>query len=115
MSGDKQLDEKVKELDKVYEEMVDSFELDNIAWHYRAWIDVFRKEQKEAAYRAKSDEEIAALERAVEDFEAVYEAEKAEAEKMPLSWAEAERLRKVFDGIFHKDFATPPADARREN
>jgi len=114
MSGDKELDEKVKVLDNLYEEMVDSYGLDEIAWHYRAWIEVFRKQQKDAPYMAMTEEKIQALEGAVADFEAVYKAEKAEAEKMPLSRAEAERLREVFDEIFHNRYSAPP-EARAEH
>jgi len=108
MSGDKDFEKKVKELDDVYEQMVDSYELTDIAWHYRTWINVFRDQQKHAPYMAMTDEKIAALERAIGDFEAVYKAEKAEAEKMPLSWAEAERLREVFDKIFRDRYEQPP-------
>jgi tRNA 2-selenouridine synthase SelU len=109
MSGDKDFEKKVKELDDVYEQLVDSLDLENMTFHYGSWINVFRNEQKKAPYRALSDEKIAALERALADFEAVYEAEKAEAAKMPLSWAEAERLRKVFDAIFREKYEQPPA------
>jgi hypothetical protein len=114
MSGDKDLDKKVKELDETYEAMVDSYGLEDIAWHYRAWLDVFRRQQKDAPYMAMPEEKIQALERAVEDFEAVYKAEKAEAEKMPLSHAEAERVRAVFDEIFHDRYSAAP-EARKEH
>jgi hypothetical protein len=109
MSGDKDFEKKVKELDAVYEELVDSLDLENITFHYGSWLKVFRDEQKKAPYRALSDEKIAALEQALEDFKAVYKAEKAEAEKMPLSWAEAERLREIFDKIFRHRYEPPPA------
>ena len=108
MSGDKDFEKKVKELDAVYEQVVDSLELENITFHYGSWLRVFKDEQRQAPYRALSDEKIAALERALEDFKAVYKAEQAEAAKMPLSWAEAERLREVFDKIFRDRHEPPP-------
>ena len=114
MSGDKELDKKVKELDNLYEQMVDSYGLEDIAWHYRIWINVFRDNQKHAPERAMAEEKIVALERAIEDFEAVYAAEKAEAEKMPLSWAEAGRLREVFNTIFYERHENPP-ESRTEH
>lgn len=107
MSGDKDFKKKVKEFDDAYETMVDSYGLENIAWHYRIWISVWRKTPPE---RAPSEEKIEAMEAAIADFEAVYAAEKAEAEKMPLSWAEAERLREVFDQIFRDKFAEAPEE-----
>lgn len=105
MPGDKDFKKKVEEFDNAYETMVDSYGLEQIAWHYRTWINVWRKTPPE---RAPSDEKIAALEGAIADFEAVHAAEKAEVEKMPLSWAEAKRLRKVFDEIFRDGFSAPP-------
>jgi hypothetical protein len=114
MSGDKDLDKKVKELDKVYEEMVDSYELHEVAWQYRAWVTSFRRTRKDAPYRALPEEKIVKLEQAIGDFEAIYAAEKTEAEKMPLSRAEAERLREVFNEIFHNSYAPPP-EARTEH
>lgn len=108
MSSDKDFKKKVKEFDDAYETMVDSYGLDQIAWHYRTWISVFKKQQKSLPQAAPAEEKIAALENAIADFEAVYTAEKAEAEKMPLSWEEAERLRKVFDEIFRDKFSEPP-------
>ena len=114
MSGDKDFDKKVKELDKVVEEMMDSYELHETAWQYRAWVTSFRSTQKDAPYRALPEEKIVKLEQAIEDFEAIYAAEKAEAEKMPLSRAEAVRLREVFDEIFYNKYAAPP-EARTEH
>jgi hypothetical protein len=110
MSSDKDFKKKVKEFDDAYETMVDSYGLDQIAWHYRTWISVFKKQQKSLPHAAPSEEKIAAPEGAIADFEAVYAAEKAEAEKMPLSWAEAERLREVFDTIFRDKFAEAPEE-----
>ena len=114
MSGDKEMKKKADDLKNVYEQMVDSYKIEDIAPHYYSWLRVFKKEQKTAAYMAMSDEKIAALERALADFEAVYAAEKAEAEKMPLSWAEAERLREVFDRIFYDRYEKLPEE-RKEN
>ncbi len=109
MSGDKDFEKKVAELDEVYERLVDSLELENMTFHCGSWINVFRSQQKDLPYRALSDEKIGALERAPADFQMVYEAEKAEAAKMPLSWAEAERLQEVFDKIFREKYEPPPA------
>ena len=56
-----------------------------------------KKERIHNPSTSASAEKIAALEKAVEEFEVIYEAEKAEAAKMPLSWHEAGRVRKLFD------------------
>src|ERR1044072_5096843 len=86
-----------KELGKLYNDMLDEATLEDLIPLYRAELRMMRDAQKHNMPWAKSDEKIDALKRAVEEFEAIYEAEKAEAEKMPLSSAEARGVRKLFE------------------
>jgi hypothetical protein len=97
MSENKKAKEIFADLDKTYQEMVNSLSLEELIAHWHAEIRVHKKAQAHNASWTFSAEKLAALEKAVEEFEIIYEAEKAEAEKMPLSWHEARRVRKLFD------------------
>jgi CRISPR/Cas system CSM-associated protein Csm5 (group 7 of RAMP superfamily) len=108
--------EKAKEiyndLKSEFDTMVDSLSLEELLPHYRSEIKIYKKFLIHQPETALSAEKIAQLERAVDEFEKVYQAEKAEAEKMPFSWDEAERLRTLFDNV---DEIEPPEVARGEH
>lgn len=103
----------LSDLDKTYNEMVDSLSLEELIAHWRVEIKLRKKEQTDNPARALSSDKIAALEKAVGEFEIIYLAEKAEAEKMPLSRHEARRVRKLFDEA--EADAQPLADSRAEH
>jgi hypothetical protein len=112
MPDNKKAKEIFADLEKTYNEMVNSLSLEELIAHWRAEIRVFKKAQTHQASWALPAEKLAALEKAVEEFEVIYEAEKAEAEKMPLSWHEARRVRKLFD---EADDAQSLPDSRPEH
>ncbi|MGC2236735.1 MAG: hypothetical protein WA584_11270 [Pyrinomonadaceae bacterium] len=97
MKGDETAKKIAKELGKLFNDMIDETPLEDLIPFYRAELRMQKKWRTHNMPGALSDEKFAALERAVDEFEAIYEAEKAEAEKMPLSWEEARRVRKLFD------------------
>jgi hypothetical protein len=108
MSKKKTEQEIADELGKLFQNYVDSLEIDEFYGHFCAELGVAKNARAHNAPYALSDEKIAALEKAVEEFKMVYEAEKAEAAKMPLSWHEARRVLKLFDEAEDK-FNPPPA------
>lgn len=87
----------LKDLDKSFKEMIASTEIDDFYGHFCAELRTVKRFREYNIPGALSEEKIAALEKAVEEFKMVYEAEKAEAEKMPLSRHEAARVQKLFD------------------
>ncbi|HEX8736090.1 MAG TPA: hypothetical protein VF721_12255 [Pyrinomonadaceae bacterium] len=95
MSDSKETKKIVADLERAYNEMVDSFSLKELISHRRAEIKVLKTERIHNPSKAFSAEKIAALEKAVGKFEVVYRTEKAG--KMPLLRREAGRLRKLFD------------------
>lgn len=97
MSKKKTAQELVDELGKLFQDYVDSLEIDEFYGHFSSELRVIKKNREHNMPYALSDEKIAALEKAVEGFKIVYEAEKAEAAKMPLSWHEARRVLKLFN------------------
>jgi hypothetical protein len=107
MPDKKKAKEIADELGKLFKEMVDSLEIDDYYAHFYTELKIIKKNREHNLPYALSDEKIAVLEKAVEDFLVIYEAEKAEAAKMPLSWAEAARVRKLFEDA--DDFKPLPA------
>jgi hypothetical protein len=97
MQDNKKAKEIAEELGRLFAQAIDSLEIDDYYGHFCAELSSIRKARQYNMPYALSDEKIAALEKAVEEFRMIYEAEKAEAEKMPLSWAEAKRVRSLFD------------------
>jgi len=91
---------KVEDLTDTYSEMVDSYSLEQYLWHYRTMLDVHKKTQTLAPERGLTLEKLAELENALAEFEEVYQTEKAEADKMPFSRDEAERLRTLFESVY---------------
>ena len=110
MTDRKKAEEIAGELGKLYNEMIDATPLEDLIPFYRAELRIHRKWRERSQPGALSDEKFAALERAVDEFEAIYEAEKAEAAKMPLSWEEARRVRRLFE---EADDHYQPLDAER--
>lgn len=81
MADNKAAKEILTGLDKASNDMINSFTLEELIAHWHAEIRVHKKAQAHDASWAFSAEKLAALEKAVEEFEIIYEAEKAEAEK----------------------------------
>lgn len=106
-------EKKVKELDNLYNNIVAESSLEELMSLYNAWLKIFRRKQKDTPERAPTEEKIAAFEKAIREFEAIYKAEKAEAEKMPLSWVEAERVREIYEEI--DDCSSDAPDFRVEH
>ena len=101
-----------KELGKLYDDMLDTLPVEELLPHFRAEIKVLKKIQVQDPRRALPPDKLAALEKAVDEFQAIYEAEKAEAEKMPFSRREADRLRSLFAEADEWNFSPDP---RREH
>lgn len=113
MTNNKKAQEIADNLGKLFKQIVDSLEIHDYYGHFCSELRVIKRWRENNMPWALSDEKIAALEKAIEEFLMVYEAEKAEAEKMPLSWHEARRVLKLFEES-EDPFSPPPAD-RREN
>lgn len=113
MPRKKNAQELADELGKLFQSYVDSLEIDEFYGHFCAELRVAKKNYEANVPYAMSAEKIAALEKAVEEFDAIYEAEKAEAAKMPLSWHEARRVLKLFEEA--EDNFNPPPDTRIEH
>ena len=105
--------EGLNDLDEAYRKMIDSYALEDYYGHFHSWLKVFKKQQRYEPEKAVSAEKIRAFEEAVEEFQQTYEAEKAEAKKMPFSRHEAARVQKMPDEM-QEDFSAPP-EQRREN
>lgn len=103
----------IKDLEKTYNEMVDSFSLEELIGHFYAELQVRKDFQKHNMPGALTTEKIDMFERAIKEFEAVYKAEKAEAEKMPLSWHEANHVRNLLEEI--DDSFNPIPEKRAEH
>lgn len=101
------------DLGQLFNEMVDSFALEDLIGHFYGELRVRKDFHIHNMPGALTAEKIAILENAVKEFEDVYEAEKAEAEKMPLSWHEANRLRNLFEEM--DDSFNPLPDERLEH
>ena len=97
-----------KELGKLYDDMLDALPVEELLPHFRAEIKVLKKIQVHDPRRALPPDKLAALEKAVDEFQSIYEAEKAEAEKMPLSRHEADRLRSLFAEADEWNFSPDP-------
>jgi hypothetical protein len=97
MANKKKAKEIADDLGKLYRQMVDSYEIGDFYGHFCAELRVLKDFHEHKMPGALSADKINALEKAVEQFRMIYDAEKAEAEKMPLSWAEAARVQKLFD------------------
>ena len=97
------------DLGELYQSIVDSLELEEVEAHFRSEIKILRNLSRHGI-GVIAAEKLDALEKAVNDFVAIYEAEKAEAEKMPLSRHELERVKKLFDDA--EDRFTPLDDKR---
>jgi hypothetical protein len=82
-----------------YKKMVDSFNLEELISHCRAEIKSLKKLSRHEPLKYFSLEKIHDLEKALAELETVYEAEKAEAEKMPFSWHEAKKVQKMIDEV----------------
>lgn len=113
MPTDKEFKKKAEELEDIYKQMIKSYRIEDFYPHFYAELSVAKTIYQRNLPYAMSAEKIAALEKAVEEFKMVYDAEKAEAEKMPLSWHEAQRVLRLFDEA-HDRFSAPPAE-RIEN
>ena len=98
------------ELGALYEGIVENLELEEFEPHFRSEIKILRKMLQDGGRGLVSAEKLDALEKAVDDFAAIYAAEKAEAEKMPLSRCEAARLKKLFAAA--EDDFVPLKDVR---
>lgn len=107
MSNDKKAKKIAAELGATYKEMIESFAPEDFIGHFRSLLRVKTDFQKYNQPGALSAEKIAILERAVDEYVKTYEAEKAEAEKMPISRHEAARVQALFDS-FDDEFAAPP-------
>ncbi|MBX7172767.1 MAG: hypothetical protein K1X72_17485 [Pyrinomonadaceae bacterium] len=103
----------VKDLEKTFNEMLDSFSLEELIAHFKAYLKVHKQAYNYDPSKALSAEKIAILENAIKQFEEIYRAEKVEAEKMPLSWHEADHVRKLFDEIY--DDFNPIPESRVEH
>lgn len=101
------------ELGKLFQNYLDSMEIDDFYGHFCTELRIAKKNYEANVPYAMSAEKIAALEKAVAEFDAIYEAEKAEAAKMPLSWHEARRVLKLFEEA--EDRFSPPPKNRIEN
>lgn len=97
MPNNKKAKEIAADLGRLFKEMIDSFEIDDYYGHFCSELRVLKDWHEHRLPGALPAEHIAALEKAVEEFRMIYEAEKAEAAKMPLSWHEARRVQKLFD------------------
>jgi hypothetical protein len=98
------------ELGELYENIVDDLDLEEVEPHFRLEIKSLRRMLENGGRGLVSAEKLDALEKAVDDFAAIYRAEKAEAEKMPLSRHEVERVKKLFADA--EDDYTPLDDER---
>lgn len=112
MKGKKKAKEIAEELGELYNRMIDETPLEDLIPFYRSELKIHRKWREHNSPGALTDEKYAALERAVDQFETIYLAEKAEAEKMPLSREEARRVRRLFD---QADDYEPLQDKSREH
>lgn len=108
MTNNKKAQEIADDLGRLFQEMIDSMEIGDFYGHFCGELRIIKRWRENNMPGALSDEKIAALERAVEEFRMVYEAEKAEAEKMPLSWHEARRVLRLFEEAEDR-FNPPPA------
>ncbi|CAN5519137.1 hypothetical protein BH10ACI1_BH10ACI1_23920 [soil metagenome] len=113
MNGNKKAQEIAEDLGKLYQDAIDSMEIGDYYAHFCMELRIAKKWYENNSPGALSAEKIAALEKAVEEFNLIYEAEKAEAEKMPISWHEARRVLKLFEDA--EDRFNPPPDSRIEH
>lgn len=109
----KKAQEIADELKPLFDAMVDSLEIEEFYGHFMAELRVLKSFREHNLPYALSAEKIAQLEKAVEEFDAIYEAELAEAKKMPLSWHEARRVLKLFKEA--EDRFVPLDTARAEH
>lgn len=84
------------DLGKLFQQIEDALEIDEFYAHFHTELRIIKQWRKHNHPGALPDEKIAALEKAVEEFDATYQAELAEAKKMPISWHEARRVLKLF-------------------
>lgn len=101
-----------RHLNKTYNEMVDSFSLEALVTHFYNGLKLRKDFQKHNIWTDLTNEKIAILENAVKKFEAAYEKEKDNEEKMPLLWLEAKRVRNLFEEIDRS--SNPPPDKHLE-
>jgi hypothetical protein len=112
MAGKKKAKEIADELGKLFQTVVDSLEIDDYYGFLCAELKHVKRWREHNQPGALSDEQIRTLEKAVEEFKMIYDAEKAEAAKMPLSWHEAKRVWKMFEDA---DRYAPLPEAPKEN
>lgn len=113
MSDKKKAQEIADDLEELFNEMINSYTIEDFYPHFCAELRVEKKHYDHNLPSAISAEKIAALEKAVEEFKMVYEAELAEARKMPLSWHEARRVMKLFEEA--REPFSPPPDTQTEH
>ena len=101
------------DLGTLFQQVIDSLEIDEFYAHFHTELRIIKQWRKHNQPGALPDEKIAALEKAVDEFQATYEAELAEARKMPISWHEARRVLKLFKDA--EDHFVPLNDARAEH
>lgn len=99
------------ELGELYQDIVKNLELEEVEPHFRVEIKILRKMLQDRGSGLVSAEKLEALEKALDEFAAIYAAEKAEAEKMPLSRCEADRVKKLFAAA--EDEFVPLDDSRQ--
>lgn len=109
----KKAQEIVNVLKPLFDARIAALEIDEYYAHFYNELRVHKKARQYNEPWAFSEEKIAALEAATEEFRQVYEAELAEAKKMPISWHEARRVLKMFEE--DQDSFVPLKDERRES